>query len=48
MKNAGLKVLLTVLALPVGADWDPEAGHDDDEWEERPDHRDSGGAGKLS
>ena len=34
--------------VPVGADWDPEAGHDDDEWEERPDHRDSGGAGKLS
>jgi sec-independent protein translocase protein TatC len=34
--------------VPVGADWDPEDGNDDDEWEERPHQRDSGGAGELS
>jgi sec-independent protein translocase protein TatC len=36
------------LLVPVGADWDPEQGHGDDDWEERPARRDSGSDGELS
>lgn len=36
------------LLVPVGADWDPEEGHGDDDWEDRPARRDSGRDGELS
>jgi sec-independent protein translocase protein TatC len=34
--------------VPVGADWDPEEGHGDDDWEDRPARRDTGRDGDLS